>query len=170
YREGSCHAHHSYDAFNRLCVGQNFCSVTVAPEMFGGDPCPNVMKKLSVEKTEEAMEIRRSCALRQCTESMAHYFVSVLGPMTPTFLVFGADIPWASPALLDVCLRSTRSFLILGLTPPASPVPAGHKRGSLVGLAIHSTDIARDHVPARLTRALPTSYLCEHLTSQRSPQ
>ncbi|TYI59902.1 hypothetical protein E1A91_D10G068300v1 [Gossypium mustelinum] len=49
YREGSCHAHHSYDAFNRLCVGQNFCSVTVAPEMFGGDPCPNVMKKLSVE-------------------------------------------------------------------------------------------------------------------------
>ncbi|WCJ39535.1 Beta-galactosidase [Euphorbia peplus] len=49
YREGSCHAHHSYDAFNRLCVGQNSCSVTVAPEMFGGDPCPNVMKKLAVE-------------------------------------------------------------------------------------------------------------------------
>ncbi|GMI91772.1 beta galactosidase 1, beta-galactosidase 1 [Hibiscus trionum] len=49
YREGSCHAHHSYDAFNRLCVGQNFCSVTVAPEMFGGDPCPSVMKKLAVE-------------------------------------------------------------------------------------------------------------------------
>ncbi|XP_010534899.1 PREDICTED: beta-galactosidase 1 [Tarenaya hassleriana] len=49
YREGNCHAHHSYDAFNRLCVGQNWCSVTVAPEMFGGDPCPNVMKKLSVE-------------------------------------------------------------------------------------------------------------------------
>ncbi|MBA0691160.1 hypothetical protein Goari_008803 [Gossypium aridum] len=49
YREGSCHAHHSYDAFNRLCLGQNFCTVTVAPEMFGGDPCPSVMKKLSVE-------------------------------------------------------------------------------------------------------------------------
>ncbi|CAI0392217.1 unnamed protein product [Linum tenue] len=49
YQQGSCHAFHSYDAFNRLCVGQNWCSVTVAPEMFGGDPCPNVMKKLSVE-------------------------------------------------------------------------------------------------------------------------
>lgn len=49
FREGSCHAHHSYDAFERLCVGQNSCSVTVAPEMFGGDPCPSVMKKLSVE-------------------------------------------------------------------------------------------------------------------------
>ncbi|KAA0051151.1 hypothetical protein IC582_008122 [Cucumis melo] len=49
FREGSCHAHHSYDAFQRTCVGQNFCTVTVAPEMFGGDPCPNVMKKLSVE-------------------------------------------------------------------------------------------------------------------------
>ncbi|XP_047337584.1 beta-galactosidase-like [Impatiens glandulifera] len=49
FREGNCHAHHSYDAFQKLCVGQQACSVTVAPEMFGGDPCPNVMKKLSVE-------------------------------------------------------------------------------------------------------------------------
>ncbi|XP_041015356.1 beta-galactosidase 1 [Juglans microcarpa x Juglans regia] len=49
FREGSCHAHKSYDAFQRSCVGQSSCSVTVAPEIFGGDPCPNVMKKLSVE-------------------------------------------------------------------------------------------------------------------------
>ncbi|XP_050285611.1 beta-galactosidase 1 [Quercus robur] len=49
FREGSCHAHKSYDAFQRNCVGQNSCSVTVEPENFGGDPCPNVMKKLSVE-------------------------------------------------------------------------------------------------------------------------
>uniref|UniRef100_A0A5B7A4Z4 Beta-galactosidase n=1 Tax=Davidia involucrata TaxID=16924 RepID=A0A5B7A4Z4_DAVIN len=49
FREGSCHAHHSYDAFEKYCIGQQSCSVTVAPEMFGGDPCPNVMKKLSVE-------------------------------------------------------------------------------------------------------------------------
>jgi len=31
------------------CVGQNWCTVTASPENFGGDPCPNVMKKLSVE-------------------------------------------------------------------------------------------------------------------------
>ncbi|GAV87945.1 Glyco_hydro_35 domain-containing protein/Gal_Lectin domain-containing protein [Cephalotus follicularis] len=49
YRQGSCHAFHSYDAFQRLCVGQNSCSVTVAPAMFGGDPCPSVMKWLAVE-------------------------------------------------------------------------------------------------------------------------
>ncbi|CAN1785826.1 Beta-galactosidase 1 [Linum perenne] len=54
YQQGSCHALHSYDAFTipfclQLCVGQNWCSVTVAPEMFGGDPCPDVMKKLAVE-------------------------------------------------------------------------------------------------------------------------
>ncbi|KAK7325120.1 hypothetical protein VNO77_29211 [Canavalia gladiata] len=49
FHEGSCHAHKSYDAFERNCVGQNWCTVTVAPENFGGDPCPNVMKKLSVE-------------------------------------------------------------------------------------------------------------------------
>ncbi|XP_061374609.1 beta-galactosidase 1 isoform X1 [Gastrolobium bilobum] len=49
YHEGSCHAHKSYDAFERNCVGQNWCAVTVSPEIFGGDPCPKVMKKLSVE-------------------------------------------------------------------------------------------------------------------------
>ncbi|KAK7859240.1 beta-galactosidase 1 [Quercus suber] len=49
FREGNCHAHKSYDVFQRNCVGQNSCSVTVEPENFGGDPCPNVMKKLSVE-------------------------------------------------------------------------------------------------------------------------
>ncbi|XP_059641301.1 beta-galactosidase-like [Cornus florida] len=49
FREGMCHAHHSYDAFEKYCIGQQSCSVTVAPEMFGGDPCPNIMKKLSVE-------------------------------------------------------------------------------------------------------------------------
>ncbi|XP_071686020.1 beta-galactosidase-like [Rutidosis leptorrhynchoides] len=49
YQEGGCHAHNSYDAFNKLCVGQNSCTVPVTPEIFGGDPCPKVMKKLSVE-------------------------------------------------------------------------------------------------------------------------
>ncbi|OVA16335.1 D-galactoside/L-rhamnose binding SUEL lectin domain [Macleaya cordata] len=44
FREGSCHAHKSYDAFQKQA-----CSVTVAPEVFGGDPCPSTMKKLSVE-------------------------------------------------------------------------------------------------------------------------
>ncbi|XP_075493962.1 beta-galactosidase [Primulina tabacum] len=49
YRQGSCHAFHSYDVFQRYCVGQQSCTVPVTPEIFGGDPCANVMKKLSVE-------------------------------------------------------------------------------------------------------------------------
>ncbi|KAL3824445.1 hypothetical protein ACJIZ3_020474 [Penstemon smallii] len=49
FRQGSCHAFHSYDVFERYCVGQQSCTVPVTPEIFGGDPCPNVMKKLSVE-------------------------------------------------------------------------------------------------------------------------
>ncbi|KAF8406894.1 hypothetical protein HHK36_006015 [Tetracentron sinense] len=49
FREGSCHAHKSYNAFERNCIGKESCSVAVAPEVFGGDPCPNIMKKLSVE-------------------------------------------------------------------------------------------------------------------------
>ncbi|GAA0145200.1 galactosidase [Lithospermum erythrorhizon] len=49
FREGTCHAHKSYDAFEKICIGKESCAVTVAPETFGGDPCPSVMKKLSVE-------------------------------------------------------------------------------------------------------------------------
>lgn len=73
FREGSCHAHKSYGAFQKVClnlwkilkfllvftvinmvclqncIGKQSCSVTVAPEVFGGDPCPGSRKKLSVE-------------------------------------------------------------------------------------------------------------------------
>ncbi|KAL8522510.1 hypothetical protein ACS0TY_012614 [Phlomoides rotata] len=49
FRQGSCHAFHSYDVFLKYCVGQQSCTVPVTPEIFGGDPCPSVMKKLSVE-------------------------------------------------------------------------------------------------------------------------
>ncbi|KAJ4831119.1 hypothetical protein Tsubulata_010635 [Turnera subulata] len=49
FQEGSCHAHKSYDALERNCIGKQSCSVSVAPEVFGGDPCPTISKKLSVE-------------------------------------------------------------------------------------------------------------------------
>eukprot|EP00257_Ricinus_communis_P002697 XP_002514108.2 beta-galactosidase [Ricinus communis] len=49
FKAGSCHAHKSYDAFEKKCIGKQSCSVTVAAEVFGGDPCPDSSKKLSVE-------------------------------------------------------------------------------------------------------------------------
>ncbi|XP_060211822.1 beta-galactosidase-like [Lycium barbarum] len=49
FREGTCHAHKSYDAFEKNCIGEQSCSVNVVPKVFGGDPCPNTSKKLSVE-------------------------------------------------------------------------------------------------------------------------
>ncbi|KAK9101294.1 hypothetical protein Scep_024724 [Stephania cephalantha] len=38
-----------FEESEATCIGQQACTVNVAPEVFGGDPCPNVMKKLSVE-------------------------------------------------------------------------------------------------------------------------
>ncbi|KAG1335411.1 Beta-galactosidase [Cocos nucifera] len=58
FSEGRCHAFHSYDVFQKNltqesllqnCIGQQRCSVLVAPQIFGGDPCPGTMKKLAVE-------------------------------------------------------------------------------------------------------------------------
>ncbi|XP_028774228.1 beta-galactosidase-like [Neltuma alba] len=49
FLEGSCHANRSYDAAKRNCIGKQSCFVTVAPEVFGGDPCPGLAKKFSIE-------------------------------------------------------------------------------------------------------------------------
>ncbi|KAK4602645.1 hypothetical protein RGQ29_011601 [Quercus rubra] len=49
FKEGSCHAHKSYNAPQRNCIGKESCLVTVAPEVFGGDPCPGNTKKFSLE-------------------------------------------------------------------------------------------------------------------------
>ncbi|CAA6660917.1 unnamed protein product [Spirodela intermedia] len=49
FSQGSCHAHRSYDALKMNCVGRERCTVGVAADVFGGDPCPGIMKKLSVE-------------------------------------------------------------------------------------------------------------------------
>ncbi|PKA57292.1 Beta-galactosidase 2 [Apostasia shenzhenica] len=49
YSEGSCHAHKSYDVFEKRCVGSQSCSVSVVPDVFGGDPCSGVMKAAAVE-------------------------------------------------------------------------------------------------------------------------
>ena len=44
-------SHYSANMMSSLqkCVGKQSCSVTVAAEVFGGDPCPDSSKKLSVE-------------------------------------------------------------------------------------------------------------------------
>ncbi|KAH6781303.1 beta galactosidase 1 [Perilla frutescens var. frutescens] len=49
FHQSGCHAFHSYDVFEKYCIGQQSCTVPVTPEIFGGDPCPGLMKKLSVE-------------------------------------------------------------------------------------------------------------------------
>ncbi|KAL0925257.1 hypothetical protein M5K25_003576 [Dendrobium thyrsiflorum] len=55
YSEGVCHAHKSYNAFQKddgllqNCIGQQSCAVVADPEVFGGDPCPGTMKRLAVE-------------------------------------------------------------------------------------------------------------------------
>ncbi|KAM0932719.1 putative beta-galactosidase [Dioscorea sansibarensis] len=49
FSEGRCHAHKSYDIFEKKCIGEQSCAVTVVPEVFGGDPCPGTMKSVAVE-------------------------------------------------------------------------------------------------------------------------
>ncbi|KAJ0040841.1 hypothetical protein Pint_28371 [Pistacia integerrima] len=49
YQQGACHATTSYDILQKKCIGQQKCTVAISNSNFGQDPCPNVMKRLSVE-------------------------------------------------------------------------------------------------------------------------
>ncbi|KAK3026534.1 hypothetical protein RJ639_041831, partial [Escallonia herrerae] len=49
FQQGTCHASTSYAILEKKCIGQERCSVTISNSNFGQDPCPNVMKRLSVE-------------------------------------------------------------------------------------------------------------------------
>ncbi|PPD99769.1 hypothetical protein GOBAR_DD03175 [Gossypium barbadense] len=49
YQQGPCHAPASYAIVEKKCVGKQRCVVTIANSNFGQDPCPNVLKRLSVE-------------------------------------------------------------------------------------------------------------------------
>ncbi|KAF1861390.1 hypothetical protein Lal_00025688 [Lupinus albus] len=49
YVKGACHSAASYDILEKKCIGKVRCIVTVSNTNFGKDPCPNVLKRLSVE-------------------------------------------------------------------------------------------------------------------------
>ncbi|KAK7346392.1 hypothetical protein VNO80_20910 [Phaseolus coccineus] len=49
YVQGACHSPASYATLEKRCVGKSRCTITVSNSNFGQDPCPNVLKRLSVE-------------------------------------------------------------------------------------------------------------------------
>ncbi|GMP27292.1 hypothetical protein CsSME_00003347 [Camellia sinensis var. sinensis] len=49
FQQGTCHAPTSYSILEKKCIGQQWCSVTISNSNFGQDPCPNVLKRLTVE-------------------------------------------------------------------------------------------------------------------------
>ncbi|KAF8405296.1 hypothetical protein HHK36_010198 [Tetracentron sinense] len=49
FQQGTCHAPTSYATLEKKCIGQQRCAVTISNSNFGADPCPNVLKRLSVE-------------------------------------------------------------------------------------------------------------------------
>ncbi|RDX76506.1 Beta-galactosidase 3 [Mucuna pruriens] len=49
YEQGACHSPTSYAILEKRCKGKARCTVTVSNSNFGQDPCPNVLKRLSVE-------------------------------------------------------------------------------------------------------------------------
>ncbi|KAK1363522.1 Beta-galactosidase [Heracleum sosnowskyi] len=49
FQQGTCHASTSYVVLEKMCIGRQRCAVPISDTVFGQDPCPNVLKKLSVE-------------------------------------------------------------------------------------------------------------------------
>ncbi|WOK92498.1 beta-galactosidase 5-like isoform X2 [Canna indica] len=49
FQQGPCHSPNSYTILEKKCIGQEKCVVAISTANFGGDPCPNIMKKVAVE-------------------------------------------------------------------------------------------------------------------------
>ncbi|PON99542.1 Glycoside hydrolase [Trema orientale] len=49
YQQGTCHSPASYPVIEKKCIGKQRCAVTISNSNFGQDPCPNVLKRLTVE-------------------------------------------------------------------------------------------------------------------------
>ncbi|CAA2982995.1 beta-galactosidase 3 [Olea europaea subsp. europaea] len=49
FQQGTCHAPSSYTTLEKKCIGRPRCTVAISNSNFGQDPCPNVLKRLSVE-------------------------------------------------------------------------------------------------------------------------
>ncbi|RVX16799.1 Beta-galactosidase 3 [Vitis vinifera] len=49
FEQGPCHAPDSYAIVEKRCIGRQRCAVTISNTNFAQDPCPNVLKRLSVE-------------------------------------------------------------------------------------------------------------------------
>nr|XP_043637528.1 beta-galactosidase 3-like [Erigeron canadensis] len=49
FQQGTCHALNSLERIEETCVGQEACEVLVSNDYFATDPCPNVLKRLSIE-------------------------------------------------------------------------------------------------------------------------
>ncbi|KAK4490301.1 hypothetical protein RD792_000968 [Penstemon davidsonii] len=49
FQQGTCHAQNSHAIIEKMCVGKESCKLAVSNSYFGSDPCPNTLKKLSVE-------------------------------------------------------------------------------------------------------------------------
>ncbi|KAL4650070.1 hypothetical protein ACB092_01G060500 [Castanea dentata] len=51
FQKGTCHAPNSLEVVKKKCMGQESCLVTISNTTFGADPCPAMLKRLSVEAT-----------------------------------------------------------------------------------------------------------------------
>ncbi|MFS8010460.1 putative beta-galactosidase [Helianthus anomalus] len=49
FQRGTCHARASYGVVSKRCIGKERCAVTISNNNFGQDPCPNTLKRLTVE-------------------------------------------------------------------------------------------------------------------------
>ncbi|KAL2246503.1 UNVERIFIED_CONTAM: Beta-galactosidase 3 [Sesamum indicum] len=61
FQQGTCHAPTSYAILEKKCIGQQKCSVTISNSNFGQDPCPKVLKRLSVEAICAPENVNQDC-------------------------------------------------------------------------------------------------------------
>ncbi|KAL2498402.1 Beta-galactosidase 3 [Abeliophyllum distichum] len=119
FQQGTCHAQNSHAIIEKMCIGKESCRVTVSNNYFGTDPCPNVLKKLSVEAVCSMTKAIKGLCLRVLT---LHRWPSPPGTPshTPKFSAI-ETLPTAAPLQAPVSLAPPSAPHFYSLTSGPNP-------------------------------------------------
>lgn len=101
FAKSSCDAASSATVIAAACVGKSSCNISVTNGMFGGDPCPDTLKHLSVLMQGDCAVVKFSVTAQVPLGSGSDVVVSTLGAGAAATTVYEGNNPvWAAGAFV----------------------------------------------------------------------
>jgi hypothetical protein len=113
YEQSQCHAKDSLEIISSLCVGKVQCALSASNNIFGGDPCVDVSKRLTVQATCTLLpEVINSRVPYQMTVAITDGHGAVAENKVSIFIKDVNEAPVVESSILTVKENSDKGTLI----------------------------------------------------------